>query len=154
MAGFGQVNSYLVGPAREGAGQNERAARFPTQYTEKGFGFLAFAFAYRRVFAADFSNFRIRCPRIIFRGALDPCEIFLFYAPLLESPAQGLIYPLFERKQHNAARFPVEPVVDSRVAVRGPLPCEMAQQGRENIVVGVVWGLLAWNTGFLVILRE
>lgn len=98
MAGFGQMDSYLVGPARKRARQQEGAGLFPAHYTENGLGLLAFAFFYRSVFAADFADIRNMCPRIFFRDTLNPHEIFLFYPPLLESPAEGLICPFVERK--------------------------------------------------------
>src|SRR5208283_4989870 len=154
MAGLGQVNSYLVGPAREGAGKYKRAVLSPAQYLEKCLGFFAFSFPNRPVFAADFPDIRIRGPRIIFRNALDPCEIFLLYTPFREGFAQGHIYPLCEREEQKAAGFPVESVVKGCVAVCGLLLCQMAKQGRKNIVAGVVWSLLAWNTGFLVVYEK
>ena len=62
MARFGQVNSYLMGPARQGAGQDKHTVFCPAQHSKNSLSFFAFAFPNRCIFAACLPDIRIRRP--------------------------------------------------------------------------------------------
>lgn len=59
-----------------------------------------------------------------------------------------------EGEHHNPARLPVQSVVERRVGGGGTRLLQVAEDAREEIVVGVRRGLLAWRTRFLVVGQE
>jgi len=121
------------------------------QDVELGHGVFPSSGRRRAVPVSKLRDTEVCTPPVGIGTALDPCEVILAHMLFLERRSKRLVYPLVQRKDHDAARFPVQPVVQRGVAAWPPFLLKISQQRGIYVVVGIGRGLLAGDAGFLVI---